>query len=264
MSLQRAEGALPDTAFEATLALQLAKAVERSPIRDTPFDHIRMEDVFPAAFYRELQAQFPDPAAFHPLYHHDAVRADGTSTRQRLYLYPESLWRLPGGQRKIWRRIAAALCAPELELAFKRKFRAALEDRFQQPAETIPVYPVPILVRDLPGYKIGIHADTLTKAITVQFYLPRDGAQVHLGTVFHTTRNPNEQDQPMTMPFLPSSGYAFAVRRKESWHSVPTTTEADGERRSIMLTYYVDQEPRSKFRRRRQRAGILFGLYPRY
>jgi hypothetical protein len=264
MSLQRAEGTLPDATIEADLERQLAGVVERSALREAPFDHIYMEDVFPAPFYREIQAQFPDIGAFHPLYHHDAVRPDGTSTRQRLYLYPESLWRLPRAQRAIWRRIAAALCAPELELAFKRKFRAALEDRFQQPAEGIPVYPVPILVRDLPGYKIGIHADTLTKAITVQFYLPRDPAQVHLGTVFHTARNSAEGDRPITMPFLPASGYAFAVRRKESWHSVPTTTEADGERRSIMLTYYVDQELRSKFRRRRQRAGVFIGRYPKY
>jgi hypothetical protein len=250
-------------AAAAAPALELAKVVDRSPLRDAPFDHITLQEAFPAAFYREMLAQFPANAAFHPLYHHDAVRPDGSSTRQRLYLYPENLWRLPAAQRRIWRRIAAALCAPALEQAFKRKFRTALEERFQQPVERIPLYPVPILVRDLPGYKIGIHADTLTKAITVQLYLPRDASQVHLGTVFHTSRKADD-DRPMTMPFLPASGYAFAVRRKESWHSVPMTTEADGERRSIMLTYYVDQTPQAKRKRRLQRLGILFGRYPRY
>ena len=65
------------------------------------------------------------------------------------------------------------------------------------------------------------------------------------------------------MQFMPASGYAFPVRRKESWHSAPRTTEADGARRSILLTYYVDQSLRSKFRRRRTRAGIFFGKYPR-
>jgi hypothetical protein len=263
MAARSAEATLTGSSVEPASALDLAGVVERSPLRDAPFDHIRMEGVFPAAFYRTVLERFPGGAAFHPLHHHDALRPDGTSTRQRLYLYPESLWRLPQAQRRIWRRVAAALCAPELELAFKRKFRAALEDRFQQSAETIPLYPVPILVRDLPGYKIGIHADTLTKAITVQFYLPGDASQVHLGTVFHSARDPQD-DRPKTMPFLPASGYAFAVRRKESWHSVPTTTAADGERRSIMLTYYVDQAPRSKLRRRLQRAGIFFGRYPRY
>jgi len=264
MSPRSLGGTLVGASIAAKPALTLAKVVERAPLRDTPFDHIRLEDVFPAGFYGELLERFPAGTVFHPLHHHDALRPDGTSRRQRLYLYPESLWRLPRAQRQIWQRIAAALCAPALELAFKRKFRAALEDRFQQPAEGIPLYPVPILVRDLPGYRIGVHADAPIKAITVQFYLPRDGSQMHLGTVFHTDRNADGSDRPMTMPFLPASGYAFAVRRKESWHSVPATTAADGERRSIMLTYYVDQEPRAKLQRRLQRVGIFLGRCPRY
>jgi hypothetical protein len=242
----------------------LAKIVDRSPLRASPFDHVTLQEIFPAAFYRAMLAQFPAAAAFHPLHHRDALRPDGTSTRQRLYLYPESLWRLPAAQRRIWRRVAAALCAPELQRAFKRKFHAALEDRFQQAAERIPLYPVPILVRDLPGYKIGIHADALIKAITVQFYLPCDASQAHLGTVFHTGQDADEVDRPVAMPFLPASGYAFAVRRKESWHSVPPTSRADGERRSIMLTYYVDQAPGMKLRRRLQRLGILLGRNPRH
>jgi hypothetical protein len=247
----------------AAPALDLVPVIDRAPLRDAPFDHITLQDIFPPALYHTMLAEFPAEAAFHPLLHHDALRPDGSSTRQRLYLYPENLLRLPAAQRRIWRRVAAALCAPALQLAFKRKFRAALEERFLQPAERIPLYPVPILVRDLPGYRIGIHADALVKAITVQFYLPADAAQRHLGTVFHTSRRA-EDDRPVTIPFLPASGYAFAVRRKESWHSVPRTADTDGERRSIMLTYYVDQAPRARLHRRLQRLGILFGRNPRH
>jgi hypothetical protein len=264
MSSQSFESVLTGAADAAASAVEIVSVVDQSPLRDAPFDHIQLQEVFPAAFYREMLATFPDAAAFHPLHHRDALRGDGTSTRQRLYLYPESLLRLPTAQRRIWAQVAAALCAPELQRAFKRKFRAALEDRFQQAAERIPLYPVPILVRDLPGYRIGVHADALIKAITVQFYLPRDASQLHLGTVFHGSRSADEGDRPMAMPFLPASGYAFAVRRKESWHSVPPTTEADGERRSIMLTYYVDQGARVKLKRRMQRIGIFLGRNPRY
>jgi hypothetical protein len=264
MYSQSYEGTHTGAAAAAVPALDLATVIDRAPLRDTPFNHIALQEVFPPAFYRAMLAQFPAAAAFHPLHHHDALRPDGSSTRQRLYLYPEGLWRLPGPQRRIWRRVATALCAPALQLAFKRKFRAALEARFLEPIERIPLYPVPILVRDLPGYQIGIHADALVKAITVQFYLPGDSSQRHLGTVFHTRRNADENDRPVTMPFLPGSGYAFAVRRKASWHSVPMTTEADGERRSIMLTYYVDQGPRAKLHRRLQRLGILLGRNPKH
>lgn len=63
------------------------------------------------------------------------------------------------------------------------------------------------------------------------------------------------------MQFLPATGYAFAVRKKESWHSAPKTSAVDGERRSIMLTYYVDKGQMAK--RRLQRLGIFFGKFPR-
>lgn len=242
--------------------LDLAQVVERSALRSTPFDHIYMENVFPPAFYRDLLDNAPAAEKYHPLHHRDALRPDGTSTRQRLYLYPETLWRLPGAQRAVWGQVAKALTSSALELAFKRKFQSALENRFQVPVEQIPLYPVPILVRDLPGYHIRIHADTLTKAITVQFYLPRDKTQSHLGTVFHS--NKQQDDSDVAMQFVPSSGYAFPVMRKESWHSAPQTTEADGERQSIMLTYYVDERSENRRKRRMQRLGIFFGVYPRY
>lgn len=262
MSPQIIEGTAESSAtLGATPELSLAQVVDRAPLRDTPFDYIRMENIFPADFYREMLEKLPGREKFHELFHHDALRADGSSTRLRMYLYPENLWRLPRAQRQIWRKISTILMSQELENAFKRKFRTALEDRFQQEAERIPLYPVPILVRDLPGYRIGIHSDALSKAITVQFYLPSDTSQAHLGTIFHTTRAKDGTDELLAMQFMPASGYAFAVRRKESWHSAPLTTEADGERRSIMLTYYVDKGQVAK--RRVQRVGIFFGKYPK-
>lgn len=225
---------------DATPELDLVPVVERAILRTRPFDHVRLENIFSPDLYGRMLENFPAAENFHPMHHPDALRADGTSTRLHLYLRPEKLSRLPDRQRLVWSTIGAALCSPELEAAFKRKFRTALEDRFRREAERIPLRATPILVRDLPGYHIRIHADVPTKAITVQFYLPRDASQAHLGTVFHTSRRDDGTDQPVAMQFLPASGYAFPVRQKESWHSAPMTTEADGERRSIILTYFVD------------------------
>jgi len=38
------------------------------------------------------------------------------------------------------------------------------------------MYSVPILTRDVPGYYMTAHSDTLSKGITVQFYLPADNS----------------------------------------------------------------------------------------
>lgn len=259
-----------DTATpDAAQALDLARVVDRAALRTAPFDHVCLEQVFPADLYGEMLANYPAVDLFYPVPHPDALRPDGSSTRLQMYLTPEQLARLPEEQRLIWGPIATALRSPDLEAAFKRKFRTALEDRFRMAAERIHLRPMATLVRDLPGYRIGIHADVPTKAITVQFYLPSDGSQAHLGTIFHTTGQDDGSDQPLAMQFLPSCGYAFPVSPKESWHSVPATNDADGERWSIKLTYYVDGGSfLSRYWRKtkrwwRKRAGLFFGRRPK-
>ena len=131
-----------------------------------------------------------------------------------------------------------------------------MEERFGKPAEKIGMYPVPILLRDQPGYRIGIHSDVATKAITVQYYLPRDESQKHIGTIFHEGESGDAAERTTRMPFTPSSGYAFPVALTKSWHS------ADGERVSMMVTYYVAEGLKGRLYRQLRRALLLFGIHP--
>jgi hypothetical protein len=179
-----------------------------------------------------------------------------------MYLYPELLMRLPAVLRKTWLPIARALCSRELEQAFKRKFRKALEERFGKRAENIRVYPIPILLRDQPGYKISIHSDVATKAITVQYYLPRDESQRQIGTIFHESNEGTGAEKTTRMPFLPASGYAFPVSLTKSWHSAAETEESDGERVSMMVTYYVADTPFTWLKYRLRRALLWVGWHP--
>jgi hypothetical protein len=241
----------------------LVAAVDRSELRTKPFDHIYMEGVFDAGRYEELLANMPDRRFYHELSHVDAMRADGSSTRLRLYLFPELVRRLPEDPRRVWMPVAHALCSEGLELAFKQKFRRALEQRFEKPVERLRLYPVPILLRDQPGYRIGIHSDISTKAITVQFYLPADASQRDIGTIFHAGESGDAAQRTTQMPFLPATGYAFPVSKTASWHSAAETTPADGERVSMMVTYYVDEGVRAALNNRARRFGLRIGIHPK-
>ncbi|MEO7365284.1 MAG: hypothetical protein ABIW03_03100 [Sphingomicrobium sp.] len=252
----------PMSSIAATVESQFVAAVERSALQPQPFDHIYMADVLDPETYRALLAKMPDRRFYHELRHRDALRADGTSTRLRLYLYPELLWRFPAEQRRVWLPVARALCSQGLENAFKRKFGAALENRFGKPVERIGVYPIPILLRDSHGYRIGIHSDVPTKAITVQYYLPSDASQRHIGTIFHEGDTGDLAERTTRMPFMPASGYAFPVTAKKSWHSAAQTTEGDGERISMMVTYYVADSLKSWSKYRLRRILNSFGRHP--
>jgi hypothetical protein len=157
--------------------------------------------------------------------------------------------------------VAEALCSPEMELAFKRKFRSALEERFGKKVEKIGLYPIPILLRDQPGYRIGIHSDVKKKAITVQFYLPADEGQRHIGTIFHESNSGEGAERTTQMAFMPASGYAFPVSLTKSWHSAAATTPEDGERVSMMVTYYVADSLARRLYWKARRALLSLGIH---
>jgi hypothetical protein len=251
------------TSASNPIEASLLAAVERSPLRHQPFDHIYMDRVFDLHSYAGLISALPDRRYFHELSHHDAMRTDGSSTRLRMYLYPELLWRLPSAQRRAWMPIARALCSRALEDAFRCKFRSALQQRFGKRVDKIGLHPVPVLLRDQPGYRIGIHADASRKAITVQFYLPRDFSQRDLGTIFHDGDSGEAAARTTQMPFLPATGYAFPVALAKSWHSAAETSESDGERTSMMVTYYIADGPAARLRSLVTRGGLLLGIHPR-
>jgi hypothetical protein len=231
---------MPDAVSSEEILDHLIKAVRTAPLTSEPFDHLQLDAVFPLSCYGQIIANLPETRYYGELNHGDARLPNGRSARRKLELRPAHLRRLPEMQRKIWSAIASAFNAPELEAAYKERFSAALERRFQRPARSLRLHPAGILLRDLGGYKISIHCDSFRKAITTQYYLPRDASQLHLGTTFHDRKQDGAFVEVKTLKFVPNSGYGFAVVAR-SWHSVRQMKNEDGERNSLMLTYYADQ-----------------------
>jgi len=231
---------MPDAVSAGEILNHLMETVRRTPLTPEPFGHLRLDAVFPPQCYAQIVANLPDTRYYGELNHSDARLPDGRSARRKLELRPAHLRRLPEPQRKIWGRIASALNAPELEAAYKERFATFLEERFQKKARDVRLHPAAMLLRDLGGYRISIHCDSFRKAITTQYYLPRDASQVHLGTTLHEKKPNGEFAEVKTLEFAPNTGYGFAVVA-DSWHSVRRMKSEDGERNSLMLIYYADQ-----------------------
>jgi len=241
----------------------LPAVVESTPLESKPFDHVYLRDIFPSAYYATLLERLPATRRFREMRHRQAIRPDGSSARRKFYLFPEHVMMLPREQRAFWRPLARQLRSRELQDAFKRRFRSALERRFGKPVEALSFYPVPMLLRDFGGYRIGIHGDSMRKAITVQLYLPRDDAQAHLGTLLHEGRTGEAAARVLALQFLPATGYAFPVMRHESWHSVAATSETDGVRESLMISYMVQDTPGTWLIERLKRLWLFFAYFLR-
>jgi hypothetical protein len=239
-----------------SLSRFVAASVDAAEAGDAPFYHLVMGRVFPENTYADMLTAMPLAADYRPMSGrakgNDLV--DGTHTRVKIDLFPEYIRGLPPEKRVVWDVVGGALCSKAVKDAFVRRLAPGLSARFGADFEKVGMYPVPILTRDIPGYRITPHPDTHWKGITVQLYLPRDDKATHIGTIFHERLPDGTMPKRKQMRFAPNTGYAFAVD-KETWHSAdPVGTEVT-TRDSILLTYFVDAGALRFLRNRGKRVG---------
>jgi len=215
--------------------------IDAAAERREPFHYLQFDGAFPADVYSAMLDAMPAMEDYGEMSGRARLARTprGGSARTKIDLFPECMIRLPKEKRAVWTGIGQALRSIQVQDAWVRRLAPGLERRFGPGYRTVDMYPIPILARDVPGYRIGVHPDTRWKGMTVQFYLPRDGSIVHVGTVFHR-RNPDPSyKEAVRMPFSPNTGYAFAVG-SDTYHSVDAIGPEVRTRDSILLTYFVD------------------------
>ena len=238
------------------LARFIASSIDAAPYDETPFHHLRLEHVFPDDIYAAMLAAMPLPADYRPMSGRAGAKdlADGVQTRVKIDLFPEYIRGLPAPKRQVWTLVGAALCSAAVRDAFRRRLARGLATRFGSAASDVGLYPVPVLTRDFPGYRIGPHPDTHWKGITVQLYLPHDASIAHVGTAFLEPMPDGGFATREQMPFVPNSGYAFVVD-KDTWHSAGPIGPEVTSRDSILLTYFIDRGALRRLRNRGKRIG---------
>jgi hypothetical protein len=237
----------------------VVSSVQTAPGDDAPFHHLRFERVFPDDFYGEMLEAMPvaeDYRAMSGKSKTGSSRPDGKPTRAKIDLFPEYIRHLPPQKRAVWDVAGQVLRSKEVGSAFVQRLAPGLQRRFGPNFQKVQMYPVPILTRDIPGYRIFKHTDSLWKGITVQLYLPPDNSTPHIGTIFHEVLPTGRKPMKAQMPFSPNTGYAFAVA-DNTWHSADPVGPEVKTRDSILLTYFVDAGP---FRFLRNRSRRVFNL----
>jgi hypothetical protein len=219
---------------------QLLESLESVAISDDPFVHFRVQNAFSESFYAELLSRLPEDKYYSELKHHDAMQSDGRSARLFFGFSARELARLDSESRDFWSGFRTMLMDRRLEAVIRRLLATGLERRFGEKATRVSVTPVPMLIRDLSGYRIRVHTDIFQKVITSQFYLPEDDSRPELGTTFCKRKKDGTAKDAFTLPFLPRTGYAFAVG-EDSLHQVRRLELGDRPRNSLMLTYYLKE-----------------------
>src|SRR5947208_25739 len=132
-------------------------SVQTAPAADAPFHHLQSDRVFPDDFYTEMVEAMPvaeDYRARSGKSKMGSSRPDGKPTRAKIDLFPEYIRHLPPKKRAVWDVAGRILRSKELEAAFVQRLGPGLKRRFGGNFAKVGMYPVPILTRDIPGYRI--------------------------------------------------------------------------------------------------------------
>jgi hypothetical protein len=210
-----------------------------------------VRDIFPAAYYREIQENLPPAEAMQTL-----AQARGTQGYPERFVMPlggELPAALSGRQRAFWRDLARWFFAGVFGQAVIHRFHDQIGERLKEEPEA-EITDELLLVRDRTRYSLGPHTDSPRKLVSLLFYLPADERLERYGTSMYVPREfgftcpggphyPFERfERAATMPFLPNSLFAFA-KTPRAFHGVQPIEEPGVERNLLLYDLRMRKKP---------------------
>lgn len=240
------------TDIHARVLAHLLTRVEIAPVWTEPFSHTYIENLLPSDVYDSLLAHLP------PTDRYSVGPRDPHARYQSRLLIPLTaarVRRFPTRCRMVWCGVLAALTDEQLKCRVFARLAPDLMHRFGVEEGEVPDlagYARPTLYRDLEGFGIPPHPDSLEKVVTMQMFLPADLRQLHLGTCLYRRALDSESTTAETtftlarrFEFRPNSGYAFVVNNtplRQSWHGCETLAPGSGVRDTLLNTFYHKQQ----------------------
>jgi hypothetical protein len=233
------------------------REIGSAAVIDEPFQHFYSDAVWPADVYDQLLQNLPPRDLYRPLNIKQWVNAKGESTRDKCYL-SETIDRMDSGRAAFWTQIALAISSESLKRLLFRKFKRDIALRLRMPADEVEDAPVFVgisLTRDIQDYRLKPHTDGVPRVVTAQFYLPADFSQQDLGTsIYVKVPTPlqlfrGRYREIKRMPFVPNSGYAFAVNdlpERSSFHGRELIESGSGVRNSILVSWLSENKAQTK------------------
>lgn len=221
------------------------KRLTDTPIEQSPYPHLFIENVFPNDFYHFLLNNTPDNNKLKTLTSLGRVGASYPTSRKIVKLEKESLESFDGEVYSgFWNRLSDWMASPQFYKPVISKFNPLIKERFNNDLSKIKLVPETLYVQDETSYSLGPHSDAESKVITLLFYLPKDDSMKKWGTSMYVPKDPNFKcvggphhsfdkfNLLKTMPFIPNSMFGF-FKTDNSFHGVEPVT--DPIRRDLLL-----------------------------
>lgn len=235
---------MPSTSSSAEL--HVLYRIANEAVREFPYPHVFVRDVFPPDFYRRMREMLPPPGALATLSSMGRMKVGDPAAESRtvLPLEKEALAKLDEPRRAFWQEIAGWLLGGSFGQVMTTKFSPWLQRRFPSLASA-RFTDEALLVQDRRNYALGPHTDHPSKVLSFLFYLPADDSQPHLGTSIYLAKEPgfgcpggphysfDKFNRLYTMPYVPNALFAF-MKTDNAFHGVEPV-EGDAVRELLLF-----------------------------
>jgi len=151
---------------ESALIQFVVDSVRQAPADDAPFHHLQFDRIFPDDFYAQMLEAMPVGEDYRAMSGKSKVgssRPDGKPTRAKIDLFPEYVRHLPPKNAQSGIEPVASCVPKSCNLLSLNGLAPGLKGRFGENFAKVNMYPVPILTRDIPGYRIFKHTTVFGK-----------------------------------------------------------------------------------------------------
>jgi len=157
-------------------------------MREYPYAHLYVDDVFPEDFYHQLRTNWPSSSSLVSLADTGRVPKGSYPERFILPLLDPDMHTLDENRRIFWSEFGSWFLSERFLNAMIEKFSAQVRARFGDETFRKAYGAEALVVRDLTNYSIGPHTDAPDRLMSLLFYCPDDDSRTHLGTSIYVPK----------------------------------------------------------------------------
>jgi hypothetical protein len=214
--------------------LEVLYKIGNAAVREYPYPHIYVADIFPEGFYAELRRNLPPQSVLRNLGELGRVTGNAYPERGVLPLAEKNLAGLEPAQRDFWERMRQWLLGQRFADTMVAKFAPYLAHRFGD-LRNVRFGWEALIVRDRTRYS----ADASMAHLGTSIYMPRDPTFVCQGGPHYAF---GQFQRMLTMPYLPNAMFAF-MKTANSFHGVEPIEEPEVQRDLLLYDVRAETKP---------------------
>ncbi len=223
-------------------------------MREYPYAHLYVDNIFPEDFYAQLRALWPSASSLISLGDTGRVPKGAYPERFILPFSQADINKLDAGRRPFWLEFGDWFLGNRFLTAVIDKFEPHVRARFGDDIYRNTYSAESLIVRDLTNYSIGPHTDAPHRLLSMLFYCPNDDSRSHLGTSIYAPLDPDFRcaggphyphqrfRRVRTMEYRRNSLFAF-IKNDHSFHGVDPIGERNVERDVLLYDVRVERPP---------------------